>query len=167
MNNSAEQFLMSIDPRNEMGCETSKASSSRPSSDSSKAPALPTTSARLAEILKALTTGIRSVGQAVLRILRGSAAKHCGPTLPTHRVLMYFSRLNGYWYCAFFDDHNMRTRLPRRLKFRDPSKIWEMAKRGNAELKGAASPEEINRAIELGCGKIWLQLSDEQRATLG
>ena len=102
----------------------------------------------------------------MLWIQGSSAAKHCEPKLSSHRVLMYFSRLDGRWYCVFFDDHRLSVRLPKRLTFKDSSKIHEMAKRGKAELDGEASHEELSRAIELGRGKIWLQLTDEQRANL-
>jgi hypothetical protein len=83
-----------------------------------------------------------------------------------HRVLMYFSKIGGYWYCAFFDGRELKVRLPRRVAFRDTSKIYEMVQRGNAELASSDAREEFNSAVGRGCGKIWLRLTDEQRATL-
>jgi hypothetical protein len=112
----------------------------------------------VAAILKAYETMFRN--------MRSSGTIPCEPTGPIHRVLIYFSRIGGYWYCAFFDEHRLKVRLPRRVALRDNSKIYEMAKRGNAELESTGAQEEFDRAINRGCGKVWLRLTDEQRATL-
>ena len=104
--------------------------------------------------------------ETMFRNMRSSGTISCEPGGPIHRVLMYFSRIGGYWYCAFFDERRLKVRLPRRIAFRDTSKIYEMARRGNAELGSSDAREEFDRAIKRGCGKIWLRLTDEQRATL-
>jgi hypothetical protein len=83
-----------------------------------------------------------------------------------HRVLMYFSRMDGYWYCAFFDDKQLNKRLPMRVKFRDPSKISELACRGNANLTDPEVRRALDHGIQMGRGKVWLRLSDQQRAKL-
>lgn len=112
----------------------------------------------VAAILKGYETMFRNV--------RSSGTIPCEPSRPIHRVLMYFSKIGGYWYCVFFDDHRLKVRLPKRVTLRNTSKVYEMARRGNAELESAGDREEFDRAINRGCGKIWLRLTDEQRATL-
>jgi len=83
-----------------------------------------------------------------------------------HPVLMCFSRLAGIWHCCFFEDARKTRRLPRRLTFRDSAKLWKAAEHGNADLNSSESRQSFESDIRLGRGSIWLQLSDEQIATL-
>ena len=120
----------------------------------------------ITNISQTFVAAICKAYQTAFRFLYSFGTKRCESNRPIHRVLMYFSKLGGYWYCVFFDDQRLNVRLPRRVTFRDKSKIYQLATRGNAELGSADAREELDRAIKLGRGKIWLRLSDEQRATL-
>ena len=166
--NSAQGFLMSIDPRIGSSCETSAASSSLPASDS-RAPTPRTTSARLkAALPQALATGIQCIRQAMHRILRDSSARHCEPKLPPHRVLMYFSRLDGYWYCVLrrSPDKRQAAETAQVQRFIEDHRVGKARQR---RLGGAARREELNRAIESatarsGCSS---QTSREQPSCKG
>jgi hypothetical protein len=79
---------------------------------------------------------------------------------------MFFSRLEGQWYCAFFDEGAMHNRLPCRLTCRDSGKVNETARRGNAHLENPATCAKFQFALASEYGKIWLHLTCEQRSAL-
>jgi len=81
-------------------------------------------------------------------------------------ILMCFSSLSGLWHCSFYEDARRTRRLPKRLTFRDSAKLWTAAKHGNVDLSSAETRQRLEHDIRLGYGTIWLQLSDEQIATL-
>lgn len=114
----------------------------------------------------ALAAGIVRAYRALLWLLPHATVSSRKPELATRPVLMCFSRLAGLWYCSFYRDDSLTARLPRKLKFRDSTKIHLAAERGNAELDSPGVSQELKRAIRSGYGKIWLRLSDEQITTL-
>lgn len=114
----------------------------------------------------ALVVGIVRMYRAILWLLPHGAAKPQKTELTTRPIVMCFSHMAGLWYCSFFRDDSLKTRLPRKLKFRDSAKIRLAAERGNAELNSPGVDQELERAIKFGYGKIWLRLSDEQITTL-
>jgi len=77
----------------------------------------------------------------------------------SHRIYMRFTVRNG-WLIEFFED-DMRTQLPRTVRFIDSSKIFEMHERWGAD-RCAGSVDALIRAIKAGRGGVWLQLTIEQ-----
>jgi hypothetical protein len=51
-------------------------------------------------------------------------------TKANHRIYMRFER-RQYWYVSIFEA-GLETEMPRKLTFRDPGKILELARRGEA-----------------------------------
>jgi hypothetical protein len=76
---------------------------------------------------------------------------------------MFFMARQG-WHCQFMEE-DLKTPLPRRLTFEDPAKIFETAERGGYKLT-LENRQSIERAIEMGRGSIWLDLTAEQYAKL-
>jgi hypothetical protein len=68
------------------------------------------------------------------------------------------------WLCQFLKE-DLKTALPRQVRFADEKKIWEMAKRGGFTLN-IAGRQELREKIRKGGGGIWLELSAEQYARL-
>jgi hypothetical protein len=62
--------------------------------------------------------------------------------------------MGGCWYCVFFDEGEMHKRLPRRLAFRHPAKIYETARRGHAHLDDPSTIDDLELALASGHGKI-------------
>jgi hypothetical protein len=58
--------------------------------------------------------------------------KRCAECGGKHRVYMFFFERHG-WYCQFLEQ-DCRTSLPRKLNFKDPEKIFELAQRAGADL---------------------------------
>jgi hypothetical protein len=78
----------------------------------------------------------------------------------THRVLMNFMLRNG-WQISFLEE-DCKTSLRRRLVFRDPGKIIEMARRWG-EKKTSTAIQKIEDDIRIGRpGGVWLVISEEQ-----
>jgi hypothetical protein len=79
------------------------------------------------------------------------------------RVYMSFMLADG-WYCQFLEE-DLKTPLPRKLTLADPAKVVEMAERGgySMHLEGR---QALDRAIEVGRGGVWLELTEEQYAKL-
>ena len=82
---------------------------------------------------------------------------------PSHRVYMYFQFRQG-WQVQFLEA-DLRTPLPRTLKFTDPEKIRELARRGEA-WGDAESRQTLDHAIETGRGGVFLRLTPEQYGRL-
>src|SRR5215471_12964845 len=88
-----------------------------------------------------------------------SGEKRCAKCAGRHRIYMYFFKREG-WYCQFLED-DRKTPLPKKLNFKEPEKIVELAERGGTALDLEAR-QAIDHAIEIGRGAIWLELTDEQ-----
>ena len=76
-----------------------------------------------------------------------------------HRVYMHFMLRDG-WCCQFMED-DLKTHLAKRVSFRDPTKIYEIARRAGA-FNNLEEKHALDHAIEIGRGGIWLRLTDEQ-----
>jgi hypothetical protein len=82
---------------------------------------------------------------------------------PSHQVYMYFFLRSG-WQVQFLQP-DLKTPLPRKLTFKDPEKIRELARRGEAWGTSEAR-QMLEHAIETGRGGIYLRLTPEQFAKL-
>jgi len=131
----------------------------------SKSPDLPASGLANSSDDAVLLAKLRHGWKALLSRLK-TQEKQPDRSQAAHPVLMYYSRLESGWYCIFFDSRNLNVRLPRRLKFRDSEKVKELIQRGNADLKSVEAQRALADSIKLGRGKIWLHLSEVQRATL-
>ena len=116
--------------------------------------------------LVALGQQIQKAHRGLFRLIRGAATKEVVES-GHYRVLMCFSSIEERWYCAFFDEAALYRRLPRRLTFRDSAKVYETARRGGANLADPATLADFKAAVACGRGKVWLDLSLEQRQALG
>ena len=85
--------------------------------------------------------------------------KRCAKCGGKHRIYMYFFERKG-WYCQFLEE-DCRTPLFKKLNFKHPDKIIELAMRGGAasNLEGC---QTIDHAIRNSRGGIWLELSEDQ-----
>jgi len=68
--------------------------------------------------------------------------------------------LRGGWYCQFLEE-DLKTPLPRKVTLDDAAKIYEMAERGGYKMT-LENRQSIDRAIEMGRGSVWLDLTQEQ-----
>lgn len=78
---------------------------------------------------------------------------------PRRRVFMTFQEQTG-WCCQFLEE-DARTPLPRRLNLLSQEKLLEIAERGGAKMDLEAR-QALRRAIDMGRGGIWLELTEEQ-----
>jgi hypothetical protein len=76
-----------------------------------------------------------------------------------HRVYMSYMQRHG-WHCQFLEE-DLKTPLPRKLAFLSQDMIFELARRGGANLN-LESEQAIRHGIENGRGGIWLNLNDDQ-----
>jgi hypothetical protein len=79
------------------------------------------------------------------------------------RVYMHFILRKG-WFCQFLEE-DLKTPLPKTIRFTDDRKIWEMAKRGGYTLN-ISGRRELEEKIRKGTGGVWLELTREQYAKL-
>jgi len=82
---------------------------------------------------------------------------------PTRRIFMSFIHQEG-WHCKFLD-WDLMTPLPRELRFRDPRKICETARRGHG-LRDEKARLSLDQAIKSGSGGVWLHLTQAQYQAL-
>jgi hypothetical protein len=82
---------------------------------------------------------------------------------PSHRVFMTFFYRAG-WQVQFCEA-DAKTPLPRTFAFKDPEKIRELARRGEA-WGDSESRQMLEHAIETGRGGCYLRLTPEQYARL-
>jgi hypothetical protein len=85
--------------------------------------------------------------------------KRCAQCGGKHRVYMFFFERSG-WYCQFLEE-DCRTSLPKKLSFKHPEKILELAQRAGA-VQNLEGRQAIEHAIRNGRGGIWLELSEDQ-----
>ena len=72
--------------------------------------------------------------------------------------------LRQQWHVSFVEA-GLETELPRKLTFRSPGKILELARKGEA-WGTLENRQAIERAIAAGGGGCYLRLSPEQYAKL-
>lgn len=75
------------------------------------------------------------------------------------RVYMSFMAREG-WFCHFLEE-DLKTPLPKKLALANPDKIFELARRGGADLT-TETQQALHHALEIGRGGVWLNLTDEQ-----
>lgn len=78
---------------------------------------------------------------------------------PMHRVYMSFQTQSG-WHCQFLEE-DLKTPLPVRLNLVAQKRLFEIAERGGyrMNLEGC---QALQRAIDIGRGGIWLELTEQQ-----
>jgi hypothetical protein len=82
---------------------------------------------------------------------------------PSHRIFMTFFQREG-WNVSFLEA-DAKTPLPRSFTFKDPGKIRELARRGEA-LGTSEAKQLLEYAIEQGRGGVVLHLTPAQYRTL-
>lgn len=68
--------------------------------------------------------------------------------------------LRDGWYCQFLVQ-DLKTPLPKKVRFKSEQKIREIAERGGCNLN-LETRQSLDHGIEIGRGGIWLELSEEQ-----
>jgi hypothetical protein len=68
--------------------------------------------------------------------------------------------LRDGWHCQFLEQ-DLKTPLPKRLRFSNKEKLREIAERGGCNMNLEAR-QSLDHGIEIGRGGIWLELSEEQ-----
>ena len=76
---------------------------------------------------------------------------------------MFFQYRNG-WQCQFIEQ-DLKTSLPRKLRFASSDKVVELIKRGGG-ITDQASRLMLDQAIVTGRGGVFLNLTAEQYAKL-
>jgi hypothetical protein len=109
---------------------------------------------------------MQSAWRSMLALLGSLPSRQPEQNPSKNRVLMCFSRIEGKWYCAFFDEGALYKRLPPRLTYHDAAKVYETARRGHAQLEDPTGRQDFESALAAGRGKIWLRLTREQRNAL-
>lgn len=76
-------------------------------------------------------------------------------------IYMHFVIRDGC-YCQFLEE-DLKTPLPKKLNFADISNVRELTEKGRgfANLEGRHA---LDHAVEVGRGRIFLQLTEEQYA---
>jgi hypothetical protein len=69
------------------------------------------------------------------------------------RVYLHFILRKG-WFCQFLEE-DLKTALPKTIRFTDDKKIWEMAKRGGFTLN-ISGRQELQEKIRKGTDGVWL-----------
>jgi hypothetical protein len=68
--------------------------------------------------------------------------------------------LRDGWHCQFLEQ-DLKTPLPKRLRFNNKEKLREIAERGGCNMNLEAR-QSLDHGIEIGRGGIWLEISEEQ-----
>lgn len=68
--------------------------------------------------------------------------------------------LRQCWHCQFLEE-DLKTALPRTLRFATPDKIMELVERTGA-LRDLACRQAVQHGINEGRGGVWLVLTGEQ-----
>ena len=79
------------------------------------------------------------------------------------RIYMYFQHRQG-WHCQFLEE-DLRTPLPRVLKFATQEKVIALVERGGG-FSDLASRQAMDQAIATGRGGVFLSLTADQYAQL-
>jgi hypothetical protein len=82
---------------------------------------------------------------------------------PKRRIYMFFMLRQG-WHCQFLEE-DLKTPLPRKIAFKEETKLFELAERGGYRMN-LEGRQAMEHAIANGRGGIWLELSEEQYAKL-
>lgn len=85
--------------------------------------------------------------------------QRCAKCGANHKVYMSFMLRKG-WHCQFLEA-DLQTALPKKLSLTDQDRIFELAKRGGADIN-LETEQAIRHAISIGRGGVWLNLNDEQ-----
>lgn len=95
-----------------------------------------------------------------------SSKAHTGvcSTSTTRRVFMSFV-FRSRWHCRFHADNLGKTPISRQFIFCEVQKIYDLARRGRGFTE-KESRDAFDQAIKVGCGGVWLQLSEEQYSAL-
>jgi len=80
----------------------------------------------------------------------------CGGNRRIYRTFF----LRRAWSCSFLEE-DLKTPLPKKLTFRTPDKILQLAERCHA-FSTLETRQAVDHAIALGRGGIWLELTAEQ-----
>lgn len=78
---------------------------------------------------------------------------------PPHRVYMHFQTRSG-WHCQFLEE-DLKTPIRKKLNLVAPETLFEIAERGGYRLN-LDGRQAMQRAIDMGRGGIWLELTEEQ-----
>jgi hypothetical protein len=81
----------------------------------------------------------------------------------THRVYVSFQDRHG-WQCQFLEA-DLKTPLPKRLHFTSSDKVVELVERGGG-ITDQESRLMLEQGISMGRGGVFLNLTEEQYATL-
>jgi hypothetical protein len=81
------------------------------------------------------------------------------------RIYMSFVRDKERWHCRFHRDDLGKTPFSKEFVFRSAEKIYEAARRGDG-LPSLEAYLELDRALSLGRGGLWLHLTEEQHSVL-
>lgn len=76
-----------------------------------------------------------------------------------HRVYMSFMAREA-WFCHFLEE-DLKTPLPKKLALANSDKIFELARRGGAQMDLEAQ-QAIHHALQTGRGGVWLYLTEDQ-----
>lgn len=83
----------------------------------------------------------------------------CDAGKKSHRVYMAFQSQNG-WHCQFLEQ-DLKTSLPVSLNLVRREKLFDIAARGGYRLN-LEGRQAMQRAIDMGRGGIWLELTGDQ-----
>lgn len=72
--------------------------------------------------------------------------------------------LRDAWHISFLEA-DCKTSLPVKLNFATQEKIFEMARRGGADMT-SASRADFENGMKMGRGGVWLNLTPHQYAKL-
>jgi hypothetical protein len=72
--------------------------------------------------------------------------------------------LRERWCCSFLEE-DLKTTLPRKVRFETPEQMVAFAERGGAVLN-LEDRQAFEHGLSIGRGGIWLNLNMEQYATL-
>lgn len=82
-----------------------------------------------------------------------------GQKKPPRRVYMSFQTQSG-WHCQFLEE-DLKTPIPKKLNLLRQERLFEIAERGGYRLN-LEGRQALQRAIEMGRGGVWLELTEEQ-----
>jgi hypothetical protein len=78
---------------------------------------------------------------------------------PPHRVYMHFQTQSG-WHCQFLEQ-DLKTPLSKKLNLVRQERLFDIAEHGGYALN-LEGRQAMQRAIDMGRGGIWLELTEEQ-----